>query len=85
MMIRHWLTIFSVPRTLCSNRGPQFTGRRFKAICSLIGMRHAKSVAYLSRSNDRAEVAGRQLFEKLRSIHLTNKQSNRFEKMWGPS
>ena len=37
-------------------------------MCSLMGIRHAKSVAYLSRSNGRAEVAGRQLFEKLRKI-----------------
>ena len=34
------------------------------------GVRHAKSAAYLSQSNGRAEVAGRQLFERLRKIHL---------------
>ena len=42
----------------------------------------AKSVAYLSWSNDRAEVAGRQLFETLRKIHLTNKRGNWFEEFW---
>ena len=26
MMIRHWLTVFDIPRTICSDRGPQFTG-----------------------------------------------------------
>ena len=82
MMIRHWLTVFSVPRTICSDCGPQFTGAWFKAMCSRMGIRHAKSVAYLSRSNGRAEVAGRQLFEKLRKIHLTNKRRNWFEEMW---
>ena len=51
-------------------------------MCSLIGIRHAKSVAYLSRSNGRAEVAGRQLFEKLRKIHITNPRRNWFEEMW---
>ena len=66
MMNRHWLTVFDIPRTICSDPGPQFTGGWFKAMCSLMGIRHAKSVAYLSRSNGRAEVAGRQLFEKLR-------------------
>ena len=71
MMIRHWLTVFDLPRTICSDRGPQFTGGWFKAMCSLMGIRHAKSVAYVSRSNGRAEVAGRQLFEKLRKIHIT--------------
>ena len=82
MMIRHWLTIFGVHHTICSDRGPQFTGGWFKAMCSLMGIRHAKSVAYLSRSNGRTEVAERQLFEKLRKIHLTNKHRNWFEEMW---
>ena len=45
-------------------------------------MRHAKSVAYLRRSNGRAELAGRQLFEKLRKFHLANKRRNWFEEMW---
>ena len=66
MMIRHWLTVFDILRTICSDRGPQFSGGWFKAMCSLTGIRHAKSVAYLSRSNGRAEVAGRQLFKKIR-------------------
>ena len=81
-MICHWLTVFGIPRTICSDRGPQFIGGWFKAMCSLMGIRHAKSVAYLSRSNGRAEVAGRQLFEKLRKIHITNKRRNWFEEMW---
>ena len=50
-MIRHWLTVFGVPRTIRSDRGPQFTGGWFKAMCSLMGIRHARSVAYLSQSN----------------------------------
>ena len=29
MMIRHWLTVFDIPRTICSDRGPQFTGGWF--------------------------------------------------------
>ena len=82
MMICHWLTVFGIPRTICRDRGAQFTGGWFKAMCSLMGIRHAKSVAYLSRSNGGAEVAGRQLFEKLRKIHLTNKRRNWFVEMW---
>ena len=84
MMISHWLTVFDIPRTICSDRGPQFTGGWFKAMCSLMGIRQAKSVAYLSRSNGRVEVAGRQLFEKLRKIHITNPRRNWFEEMNRP-
>jgi len=69
-MIRHWLTVFGVPTSISSDRGPQFTGGWFKAMCALLGIRHAKTVAYHSRSNGRAEVAGRQVFEKIRKIHL---------------
>ena len=29
MMIRHWLTVLDIPRTICSDRGPQFTGGWF--------------------------------------------------------
>ena len=82
MMICHWLTVFDIHRTICSDRGPQFTGGWFKAICSLMGIRHAKSVAYVSRSNGRAEVAGRQLFGKLRKIHITIPRRSWFEEMW---
>ena len=82
MMIGHWLTVCDIPRPICSDRGPQFTGGWFKAMCSLMGIHHAKSVAYLSRSNGRAEVAGRQLFEKLRKSHITNPHRNWFEEMW---
>ena len=38
MMIRHWLTVFSVPRTICSDRGPHFSGGWFKAMCFLMRM-----------------------------------------------
>ena len=76
MMIRHWLTVFGIRCTICSDRQPHITGGWLKAMCSLMGIRHAKSVAYLSRSNGRAEVAGRQLFEKLRKIHITKPRRN---------
>ena len=57
MMICHWLTVFGVPHSIYSDGGPQFTGGWFKAMCSQMEIRHARSVAYLSRSNGRAEVA----------------------------
>ena len=80
MMIRHWLMVFCVFCTVCSDCGLQVTGGCFKAKCSVIRIRHAKSFASLSPSN--LEVARRQLFEKLPKIHLTNKHRNRCEEMW---
>ena len=68
--IRRWLTIFDVPAVICSDRGSQFVGTWFKTMCKHMGIRHAKTVAYHSRSNGRAEVAGRQMFETLRQLHI---------------
>ena len=53
-----------------------------KAMCSCMGVRPATSVAHLSRSNRRAEVAGRQVFERLRKLHLENPKKNWFREMW---
>ena len=47
-----------------------------------MGIGLAKSVTYRSRSNGPAEVAGRQLFEKLRKTDLTNKRRNWFKEMY---
>ena len=69
-MIRHWLTIFDVPAVICSDRGSQFVGTWFKPMCKHMGVRHARTVAYHSQSNGRAEVAGQQISEKFRQLHI---------------
>ena len=84
MMILLWLTVFGVSRTICSDRGAHFTGGWFKAMYSLMGIHGARSVAYLSWSNGRAQMAGRRLFEQLQKTQLTNKCRNGFEEMWPP-
>ena len=81
-MIRHWLTIFDVPAVICSDRGSQFVGTWFKTLCKHMGIRHAKTVAYHSRSNGRAEVAGRQMFEKLRQLHIDEPGRNWYNSLW---
>ena len=81
-MIRHWLTIFDVPAVICSNRGSQFVGTWFKTMCKHRGIRHAKTVAYNSRSNGRAEVAGRQMFEKFRQLHIDEPCRNWYNSLW---
>ena len=69
-MIRHWLTVFDVPALICSDGGTQFVGASFCTMCKYMGVRHAKTVAYHSRSKGRAEVVGRQFFEKFRQLHV---------------
>ena len=81
-MIRHWLTIFDVPAVICSDGGSQFVGTWFKTMCNHMGIRHAKTVAYHSRSNGRAEVAGRQMFEKFSQLHIDEPSRNWYNSLW---
>ena len=81
-MIRHWLTIFDVPAVICSDRGSQFVGTWFKTMCKHMGIRHAKTVAHHSRSNGRAEVAGRQMFETFRQLHIDEPGRNWYNSLW---
>ena len=81
-MIRHWLTIFDVPAVICSDRGSQFVGTWFKTMCKHMGIRHAKTLAYHSRSNGWAEVAGRQMFERFRQLHIDEPGRNWYNSLW---
>ena len=69
-MIRHWLTVFDVPAVICSDSGTQFLRTWLRTMCKYMGVRHAKTVAYHSRSNGRVEAARRQLFEKFWQLHI---------------
>ena len=81
-MIRRWLTVFDVPAVICSDRGTQFVGTWFRTMCKYMGVRHAKTVAYQSRSNRRAEVAGRQLLDKFRQLHIEEPGGSWYHSLW---
>ena len=81
-MIRHWLTIFDVPAVIFSDRGSQFVGTWFRTMCKHIGIRHAKTVAYHSRLNGRAEVARQQMFETFRQLHIDEPGWNWYNSLW---
>ena len=81
-MIRHSLTVFDIPAVICSDRGTQFVGAWFRTMCKYMGVRHANTMAYHSRSNGRAEVADRQLFEKFRQLHIQEPGRNRYHCLW---
>ena len=81
-LIRHWLAIFDVPSVICSDGGSQFLGTWFKTMCKHMGIRHAKTVAYHSLSNGRAEVAGRQMFETFCQLHIDEPGRNWYNSLW---
>ena len=53
--IRHWPPFVDVPGVICSNRAKLVVGAWFSTMCKYMGMRHAKTVAYHSRSKAGAE------------------------------
>ena len=81
-MIRLWLTVFDVPAVICSDRGRQFVGAWFRRMCKYMGVRHAKTVASHRRSNGKAQVAGRQSFEKFRDLHVDEPVRNSYHSLW---
>ena len=46
-----------------------------------MGVRHATSVAHLSRSDGQAEVAGCEVLQRFCELHLENLKKNRFRVM----
>ena len=81
-MIWHWFTVFDVPAVIWSDRGTQFIGAWFRTMCKYMNVRHARTMAYHSRSNGIAGVAGRQLFEKFRQLHIEEPGRNWFHSLW---
>ena len=76
------MTIFDVPAVIFSDQGSHFVGTWFKTMCKHMGIRHAKTVAYNSRSNGRAEVDGRQMFEKFRQLHINEPGRKWYNSLW---
>ena len=77
-MIWHWLTIFDIPVIICSVPRSPFVGSWFKSMCKHIGISHAKTVAYPSRANGRAEVAGSEMFDTFCQLHIKEPGRNLF-------
>ena len=84
-MISHWLTVLGTPKAIYSDKGSHLTAACFRTMCRLMGLRHARTVAYRSQCKGRAEVAGRQLFEQLKKFHLKRPGRNWLTSMWLPS
>ena len=83
-MISHWLTVFGTSKAIYSDNGSHSTGALFRTMWLLLGVRHAWTVPYHSRSNEQAEVAGRELLEQLKKLHLERPGCNWLTSMWRP-
>ena len=81
-MARHWLTVFDVPAVICSDRGTQFVRACFRTMCKYVGVRHAKTLAYHSHSNRRAEVVSSEVVEKFRQLDIEEPGRNWYHSLW---
>ena len=74
-MLQHQWRPFGIPSVITTDQGSQFANTWWQTMCATLGIRHAFSQAYHHRANGRAEMAGQQLMEVLRKIHVEEKIS----------
>ena len=67
-MVSRWWGPFGIPATMTTDQGSQFIGSWWRTVCSRLGARHVFSQAYHHAANGRAEVAGRNLQDLLKSL-----------------
>ncbi len=62
-----WVSRFSVPETVTSDQGAQFSAASWASFCNRLGIRHAMTTAYHPQANGLVERAHRQLKDALRA------------------
>jgi transposase InsO family protein len=58
---------FQVPKTITSNRGPQFTSNLWSQLCSMLNIAHRQTTAYHPESNGAVERLHRRLKDAIRA------------------
>ena len=81
-ILRHWLTVFDVPAVICRDRGRLFIGAWFSTMCKYMGVKPARTMAYRSRSNGRAEVPSRQLLKMFLQSNTEQRGRNWYRSRW---
>ena len=69
-MLMHQWRPFGIPSLVTSDQGSHFVSAWWQSMCALLGIRQAYSQAYHHASNGRAEIAGQQVMEILRKLHV---------------
>ena len=70
-MLKHQWRPFGVPSVITCDQGSVFVNAWWQTMCARLGIHQALSQAYNHRANGRAEVAGQQLREMLRKMHIS--------------
>ena len=64
--IEHWVIPYGLPRKLLSDNGPQFVGKFFQAMCTILGTKHLPTSAYHPQTNGQTERYNQTLVNRLR-------------------
>ena len=70
VLVHQWLSVCTVPVEITKDHDPKFTSAWFNTLCSGLGVRVPYRQVNRSQTSGRAEVAGHQIFQILRRIHL---------------
>ena len=66
-LVHHWVSLFGVPSTITSDRGPQFTSAVWAAMASILNLRLSPTTAFHPQSNGMVERFHRRLKDGLRT------------------
>ena len=70
LMMENVWSIFGIPQVITSDQGTNFFGVWWKNFCARYGIRTAYSQAHRTQANGRAEVAGKQIYNLLKKMHV---------------
>ena len=75
LYISHIVRLHGVPRTIVSNRGPQFTARFWEHLHKMLGTNLVKSSTYLPQTSGQTEHVNQILEDMLRACVISSKGS----------
>ena len=65
-LLEHWILPYGVPKHVLSDNGPQFVGKVFTTIRTMLRLKHDKTLAYRPHTNGQTERYNQTLVHRLR-------------------
>ena len=65
-LLEHWILPYGLPKHVLSDNGPQFVGKVFTTIRTMLSLKHDKTLAYHPQTNGQTERYNQTLVHRLR-------------------